>query len=169
MARSDARKSSPVATILNFIGTLIIILVIALCLVLVVPKVFGYSAYTVVSGSMEPNVPVGSVIYAKATDPETLQPGDIIVFNDGRNDVPITHRVVENQTANGQVITKGDANPANDLAPIPYINVIGKVALHVPVIGGFLVPLGTIPGKIGILAVLLGAFLLCEIARRMRR
>ena len=157
------------AKVLNFIGTAIIIIVIVLCLSLIVPRVFGISSYTVLTGSMEPSVPVGSVVYAKAVEPSTLETGDIAVFYDGRNDIPVTHRVVENQTENGQLITKGDANDSADLAPIPYPNVIGKVVLHLPVLGRLLVLLGSLVGKAAALAFILGGFLLCEVARRMRQ
>ena len=157
------------AKVLNFIGTAIIIIVIVLCLSLIVPKVFGISSYTVLTGSMEPSVPVGSVVYAKAVVPSTLETGDIAVFYDGRSDLPVTHRVVENQTEESQLITKGDANDSADLAPIPYQNILGKVVLHLPVLGRLLVLLGSLAGKAAVLAFILGGFLLCEVARRMRQ
>ena len=157
------------AKVLNFIGTAIIIIVIVLCLSLIVPRVFGISSYTVLTGSMEPSVPVGSVVYAKAVEPSLLETGDIVVFYDGRNDIPVTHRVVENQTADSQIITKGDANDTNDITPIPYQNVIGKVVLHLPALGHLLALLGTLMGKVAALAFILGGFLLCEVSRRMRQ
>ena len=157
------------AKVLNFIGTAFIIIVIVLCLSLIVPRVFGISSYTVLTGSMEPSVPVGSVVYAKAIEPSLLEAGDIVVFYDGRNDIPVTHRVVENQTEDSQIITKGDANDTNDITPIPYQNVIGKVVLHLPALGHLLALLGTLMGKAAALAFILGGFLLCEVSRRMRQ
>lgn len=156
------------AKVLNFIGTAIIIILIVLCLSLIVPKVFGISSYTVLTGSMEPAVPVGSAVYAKAVEPSTLETGDIVVFYDGRSELPVTHRVVENQTEDAQLITKGDANDSADIAPIPYQNIIGKVVLHIPVLGRLLALLGTLMGKAAALAFILGGFLLCEVSRRMR-
>ena len=157
------------ARFLNFIGTAIIIIVIVLCLSLVAPRAFGITCYTVLTGSMEPAVRVGSIVYVKATEPALLETGDIIVFYDGRNEVPITHRIVENQTGEGQVITKGDANDSNDIAPIPYSNIIGKVVLHLLFLGRLLTPLGTMMGKVAMFLVILGGFLLCEVARRLRK
>ena len=157
------------AKVLNFIGTAFIIIVIVLCLSLIVPRVFGISSYTVLTGSMEPSVPVGSVVYAKAIEPSLLESGDIVVFYDGRNDIPVTHRVVENQTEDSQIITKGDANDTTDITPIPYQNVIGKVVLHLPALGRLLALLGTLMGKAAALAFILGGFLLCEVSRRMRQ
>lgn len=156
------------AKLLNFIGTAIIVIVIVLCLSLVLPKVFGVSSYAVLTGSMEPSIPVGSVVYAKATDPSLLSEGDVIVFYDGRNEIPVTHRVVENQTSEGQVITKGDANDSNDITPIYYHNIIGKVVLHIPFLGRLFMPLGTLVGKLAVFAIILGGFLMCEVARRLK-
>ena len=67
------------ARFLNFIGTAVIIIVIVLCLALVVPRAFGITCYTVLTGSMEPALPVGSVVFAKPTEPAQLKAGDIIV------------------------------------------------------------------------------------------
>ena len=94
---TEGKKKSPAAAVLNFIGTAIIVIVIVLCLSLIVPKFFGINSYTVLTGSMEPSIPVGSLVCAKATEPDTLAVGDVIVFYDGINSIPVTHRVVENQ------------------------------------------------------------------------
>lgn len=61
-------------------GTLILISVIAVCIPITAPKLMGYEIYDVVSGSMEPEIPVGSVIYVKGAAPEDIQEGDVIAF-----------------------------------------------------------------------------------------
>ena len=43
-------------------------------------RLFGFELYTVMSGSMEPEYHVGSLIYVKAVDPATLNQGDVITF-----------------------------------------------------------------------------------------
>jgi signal peptidase len=163
------QTSSPAAALLNVLGTAIIIIVIVLCLALTVPRLLGYSSYTVLTGSMEPTIPVGSVVYAKPADPLTLSVGDVIVFYDGRSAIPVTHRILENDTACGQVITKGDANAQEDLTPIAYYDIIGRVTVHIPVLGRILAPLGTMMGKAGAVAIILAGALMCEISRRLRR
>ncbi len=57
------RGGKLIPALCNLLGTLILVLVIASCLPLTVPRLFGYEIYEVVSGSMEPEIPVGSVIY----------------------------------------------------------------------------------------------------------
>lgn len=166
---SEKKKTSPGAVILNVIGTLIIILAIALCLLLVVPRAFGISGYTVLSGSMEPTIHVGSIVYAKAVDnPETLKESDIVVFYEGLGTVPVVHRIVENRLSEREIITKGDANAAEDLQPTPYKNIIGKDVLHIPFLGMILTPLNTLYGKLAVLALIAGGLLLCWVSQRIR-
>ena len=62
----------------NVIGTLLIVLVIATSLPLAIPSLLGYEAYNVVSGSMEPTIPEGSVIYVEHTEPSAIVEGDIM-------------------------------------------------------------------------------------------
>ena len=157
------------ARILGVIGNVLMVLVLAACLSLVIPKALGYDAYVVVSGSMEPSIPVGSLVYSHKIDPASLQKGDVIVFVDpARSTTPITHRVVANDTAAGAVTTKGDANEREDVNPATYDNIIGKVAAHVPRVGFIAAMLTSKAGKIITGLLLLEAWLLMEISRRMK-
>lgn len=118
----------------NVVGTVILLSVIGTCIPAVVPQMMGYQAYNVVSGSMEPEIPVGSVVYVKYVEPETVAEGDIIAFQ-GKDSV-ITHRVVKNKTVEGTFTTKGDANEKEDINETPYDALIGKVIAHYPMLGG---------------------------------
>ena len=150
-------------------GITLIVLVASACLSLIVPRLAGYEGYVVVSGSMEPNIPTGSVIYSKKTDPALLQTGDVIVFvNEARGTTPITHRVVTNDPSTGTIITKGDANEFADMNPVTYDEVIGKVAAHVPRIGFPVAMFTTVLGKIVAALLLLEGWVLNEIGRRLK-
>ena len=46
----------------NIVGTFILLSVIITCLPAAVPRLLGYEVYNVVSGSMQPEIPVGSLI-----------------------------------------------------------------------------------------------------------
>ena len=120
----------------NIIGTLLLLLVIAVSLPLTLPRLLGVEAYHVETGSMEPAIPVGSLVYVDPVSPETLEPGDIVAFRS--NETVITHRVVENHYFYSELITKGDANEKEDINPVRYDEVIGRVTVHFPVIGRFL-------------------------------
>lgn len=155
--------------LIGAIGTILLIAAIIACLGLSVPRFAGIDQYVVISGSMEPAIPVGSMVYSAQTDPSTLEPGDIIVFySNEAGDTPVTHRVVENHVADGEVITKGDANAQNDLSPIVYSNILGKLVLHIPMLGYIAAPLGTMMGKIAMGCVILAAYLLTVIGSKLR-
>ncbi len=120
----------------NILGTLILLVVIATSIPLAVPKLLGYEVYNVTSGSMEPALPVGSVIYVRPAAPESVQAGDIIAY---RVDAAvITHRVVENRFVEGVFVTKGDANEREDFSNVRYADLIGVVTYHIPYLGNYL-------------------------------
>lgn len=123
----------------NTITTLLVILVIILALLLVGVRLIGFQVFTVLSGSMEPNYHVGSLIYVKEVDPFTLKSGDVITFMLDEDTVA-THRIVEvvPDEEDSSVIrfrTKGDANDAEDGSLVHYKNVVGSPVLTIPKLG----------------------------------
>ncbi len=99
------------------LGALLLVILVAACLPLTLPPpVFGYHIYTVLSGSMEPAIPVGSLSYIQETAPEDMKEKDVIAYYGGSDRTAIiTHRVVENRVFMGEFVTKGDANPDEDM------------------------------------------------------
>lgn len=130
----------------SLIGTLMLLTVIALAIPLTVPQYLGYQIYDVVSGSMEPTIPVGSIIYVKETEPSTIKKGDIIAFQSG--DSIVMHRVVDNKVVEGTYTTKGDANNTEDINEVPYSSLIGVVTRHIPIMGQLLILFGSTFGRI---------------------
>lgn len=159
----EKEKHSRAGALCSGFGLALLVLVILLCLPLTVPRLLGYELYAIVSGSMEPAIPVGSVVYAKQTSPEDIEAGDVIVFYGGHDSTTIiTHRTVENHREEQELLTKGDANEGNDMLPIAYHNLIGKVEQSIPLLG-FLLPLVTeASGKL-YLAGILGAGVLFRV------
>lgn len=156
--------------ILHAVGVALLVIVLAACLSLVIPKLAGYEGYVVVSGSMEPNIPVGSIVYSKEVDPATLRSGDVIVFVDpSRGETPITHRVVSNNPYTQTIITKGDANEHEDVNPATYDNIVGKVYAHVPRVGFTAAMFTTVMGKLVAALILLEAWLLMEVGSRLSK
>lgn len=85
------------------------------------------------SGSMSPTIDVGEwVEYVPVTSPDTLQVGDIIVFEDANGMLIIRRIVAISHNSNGelQFTTRGDANPVVDPDPIPGSGVRGLVTSH---------------------------------------
>lgn len=132
----NRKKRCPASAVCSALGTFILIIVVALCIPLTIPRMFGYEIYTVVTGSMEPAIPVGSLVYVKNIPPEEVKADDVIAFYGAKDSAAvITHRVVSNSEIMGEFITKGDANRTNDMNPVTYEQYIGEVQLTVPKAG----------------------------------
>jgi signal peptidase I len=86
-------------------------------------------ALIVRSGSMEPTLPVGSLIVTRKAD--QYQTGDVITFKQQSNFV--THRIVE--VADGGYRTQGDANKVADTNLVAPSNSIGKLWFFIPMAG----------------------------------
>ena len=143
------------------VGTLVIILA-ANCYMLFArfvlheqqPDVLGYSSAVVISGSMSGSIEINDMIIIHEQDAYTT--GDIITFYSGNS--LVTHRIIS-ETEEG-FITKGDANNAADLQPVPITDVVGKVVVIVPKAGAAIqflqTPLGmTILLGIAVLLILM--------------
>lgn len=100
---------------------------------------FGYHSYMVATGSMEPELPVGSCIFVKRADAEEIQAGDVITYQIEKSDVTVTHRVTACQRENGCFQTKGDANQMEDIKSVKYSQVLGKVKICIPFLGYLMV------------------------------
>lgn len=92
------------------------------------PDIFGYSYFSVLSGSMEPTIKVGDEIIIKITD--DVKENDIITFHE--EDSFVTHRLLRIEGNN--LITKGDANDSED-DPVSKERLVGKVILTIPFLG----------------------------------
>ena len=162
-----SKKSGKICSIA---GTILILSVIVLCSLLVLPEMFGYHMYHVLSGSMEPKMPVGSLIYVQEGAPEEVEAEDIIAFYSSLEDSGIiTHRVVENNIVSGRFTTKGDANEKEDPMPVPYDNYIGKVLFIIPWLGKVLTCMTSPYGKAAAAGVVLLGAVLNMIGNRQRR
>lgn len=99
-------------------------------------SLFGYSYFTVVSGSMEDEIPNGSVIFVKSTDPQDLNVDDNITFIRDKH-TTVTHKVIniyEDYDGNGArgFQTKGVNNINPDKDAVNEEDVIGKVTIVIP-------------------------------------
>ncbi|MDK2802065.1 MAG: signal peptidase I [Oscillospiraceae bacterium] len=97
---------------------------------------FNISFNVVITGSMEPDMPVGSAIFVKkniATN--LLEDGDIILFNYKNNN--IIHRIVDIYTKDDSLYfkTKGDNNEFIDDFDTNQKDIIGKHLITIPIIG----------------------------------
>ena len=158
------------AMICSALGTILLIVVILACIPLTVPRVMGYQIYSVVTGSMEPEIPVGSMVYVKSIAPKELKEKDVVAFYGGRDtNAIITHRVVNNNLISGQITTKGDANKTEDMNPVSYSDVIGIVEYTIPKAGALAQAFTSTQGKIAAASVVGAAVLLHIVASLFER
>jgi signal peptidase len=120
------------------LGTVIlVILIMAAAFTFLAPR-FGWRVDAVFSGSMEPEIKVGSVVVTRPVEAETIKVGDVITFNSPLSETPTTHRVVSVEKGSElRFQTKGDTNEDADPFTVPAQNVMGKVCFHVPFFGYF--------------------------------
>ena len=100
----------------------IIYLFLLMYLIIFIPKLFGYNPLVVISGSMEPTLKVGGLLYYEEIDINDFKEKDILVYE--LKDHIISHRVVEHLD-NG-FITKGDANNSYDSSIVSDNQVLGR-------------------------------------------
>jgi signal peptidase len=102
-------------------------------------------ALTVQSGSMEPTIGVGSVVFVQDVPAERVEEGDVITYRDDGGNY-VTHRVVEKHAADTSVRfrTKGDANDARDPEPVYRGDLVGRVMFSIPLIG-YVIQFGNTP------------------------
>jgi len=146
-----------VKNIMFWLTTVCLVLAIAL---IAIPKLFGVEFRAVISGSMEPELPVGSLVVIVPTKAESIHIGDDIAFiNPG--DKVVTHRVVEIDREKNEFTTWGIANaPAAKDRPNRYENILGVVRWHAPHIGRAFSLISTASGKIIAVTAIVAAYII---------
>ena len=123
--------------------------------VFTVPRLFHYEVYAVISQSMEPVYPVGSVIFSKQISPEQVQAGDCITYRYGKE--LVTHRVIEADGDKRIFMTKGDANRYMD-DPVEYNWLAGRSSEnYIPYMGYIAIWIHEKKSTMGLLLALITA------------
>lgn len=131
----------------NIVTTVLVTAAVLLALALAGVRLVGLTPYVVLSGSMEPAYPTGSLLYVRKADPLDIQVGDPITFVLNEQLTVATHRVIAIDRENQHFYTQGDANPAPDGAPVHFNNLIGRPVFCVPKLGYVSDYLSRAPGK----------------------
>lgn len=122
--------------LLNIAGGFVLLLLVAAVLPLTLPRLFGLTPYSVLTGSMEPAIPAQSVIFVKRCEPSLLETGDVITYRLGSAAQYVqTHRIAAMNPEKTLFTTKGDANLSVDQTQVKAENVLGKVVFHIPEYG----------------------------------
>ncbi|QZQ54661.1 signal peptidase I [Curtobacterium sp. TC1] len=136
--RSGAR--AVVHAVVLGVSTGLLLLVAALAVVLiVVPKATGSMPLTVLTQSMEPTLPPGTLLVVRPTAVDDIEVGDVVTYQivSGQPAV-ISHRVVSVSSAsNGErtFVLKGDNNAEADPHPVSAAQIRGVVWYSIPELG----------------------------------
>lgn len=117
----------------TFYGVILIAAVGSLLVFL--PILFRIRPRIVLSGSMEPEIPVGSLVYITNTVlPENIKTGDVIAYQLNKS-LSVLHRVIQVEDEKQRYHTKGDANQQEDLGTVGFSQYEGKAVLCIPYLG----------------------------------
>ena len=121
----------------------------------------GVKSFIVMSGSMEPALPVGSMIYTVRQP--VYKMGDIISFKNKSGET-VTHRIIAITEKNASHVytTLGDANETVDQETVAYSSVVGRSFIVIPQVGSVIIYLKTPFGFLSLLLAPCLAFALYE-------
>lgn len=119
----------------------------------------GAKGYAVTSNSMADKLVRGDVVFSRSVSFDEIKEGDIITVRVG-NAGFFTHRVIEINHDKKTVITKGDANDANDPMETNSNDIVGKMWYSVPFLGYFSILFAGAAGMKAIIILVIIALLL---------
>lgn len=138
-----------VKKICNFLSTIVLVVLLAAAAVILVPMLLGYKEMAVLSGSMEPTIPVGSLVYVKPVEASELEAGDVCTYYLSDGETFVTHRVMSIDPDAQTLVTQGDANEDPD-GDIQFSQVYGRSDFHLPYLG---IAIQNIRTPVGIMSI----------------
>ncbi len=111
----------------------------AIAVGVLIPRIGGATPYTILTSSMEPEYPPGTLVVVRPTPADQIGVGTVITYQlaSGERAV-VTHRVVSvayGSDGERQFITKGDANDVVDRSPVKPVQIRGTLWYAVPKLG----------------------------------
>lgn len=172
----------------SILSTVALVISVILCLTVIAQvmtngyvQIGGFSLFRVVTGSMEPTLPVGSLLICRQTPIDQIEQDDIVCFISRSPEMMgrvITHRVISvYENGDGQILleTKGDANLSADGELVAASNLIGKV-IHYAKDGNLMASfINILTDKVGFFLLILfptllvAGFILRACMKNMRR
>lgn len=102
------------------------------------PMPFGIGTAVTETGSMEPNMPQGSLVFLVRS--KAYKVGDVVAFRKPGDSIYTVHRIID---VEGDVVTTcGDANAGSNDAPIKISQIKGKMLFNIPKLGFALQKMG---------------------------
>lgn len=139
---ATGNNARPAKKVLSALATILLIVSTLLCFAVVISTMiggsdaglFGHRLFYVITGSMEPTLPEGSLLVVAPQS--SYAERDIITFyskDEAIEGYPNTHRIIEVVTLDGKTLyrTKGDANNTEDEVLVAPEDIIGIVRFSV--------------------------------------
>lgn len=144
---SDRPRLRPLRASARFAGHVLVLatwtLVVVMGLLTWGPHATRFKTDIIVGRSMEPAIPLYSVIVVEPVEPSAIRHGDVISYQQPQlPDRKVTHRVhaVERGEAGTPTfITKGDNNDVRDPYEVTYADTGYRVVHHVPHVGWLMI------------------------------
>jgi signal peptidase len=157
----------------SLIGIALLGVVVVFTILTHLAPLAGRHLFIVGGASMEPSIPLGSLVIATQTDPMKLAPGDVVTIR-ADSGIVITHRVhrIVDLEEGRFFELKGDANQGPDATLVPARAIVGAADRYIPFAGFLQEYLATMPGllsAVGSLAALFLVHILLEAAERHAR
>jgi len=141
--RADARRRDEGQSLLHYlavsVSASILVLLLGVAVAVVgLPVVVGGSAMTVLTQSMEPGLPPGTLVVIRPTPVDEIRIGDVITYQISSGEAAVvSHRVVSKTYADGELtfVTKGDNNDTVDPAPVRPVQIRGTLWYSLPLLG----------------------------------
>jgi len=145
----------------------------------VVPRVAGGTALTVLTQSMEPGLPPGTLIVIRPMPVDDIRVGEVVTYQLAPNEpAVVSHRVVSRSTdtlGRTTFVTKGDNNDLPDAAPVSSAQVRGVLWYSIPLLGWVNTAIGSaggrwlIPAAAALLFLYAGVMLARSVLERRRK
>ncbi len=134
-----------------------------LAIALVVGLSLGLRPVVLISGSMGPTMPTGTLVITQPIAADDIQIGDVLTVttDEDREITLVTHRVtaVEHHAEGTYVTLRGDANTADDFAPYDVSEGARRTVFYAPGLGAVLTSLQSPIVVLAVAALLLIALL----------
>ena len=167
MIKIEKEKKKKRQDIINNVVTGILLILIILCAYFFYQKfiqkenpinLFGYRAFVILTGSMEPELNPGDLVFTRKPSEKDLIVGNVITFREAPGSaVTTTHRITDIVVQDGKTYyqTKGDNNSSDDASLVPAENVIGTMSFKISKAGKIVLGITSSGGFALILIVIL--------------
>ena len=158
-----ASPKSPARKFFRAIAAPVLVLLVILGFFLVT----GLRLCAVQSGSMEPEIPTYSFSLVNTHyDYDSLQVGDIIVYDRPYDHLQVVHRIVS--ILDEGIITQGDANPVDDGILLTESDFVALYLDHIPGAGRIVNTIRTLVG-IGFILAIVVLLLISDVRSQQKK